>query len=125
MQGRSARSRVSASINPTLVRQPIRAIAISPSRRPLFMVDASIRASHPTSRAQLETLVRDGHIANLLHAGARLHQADCNGCIGMGQAPATHALSLRAVPRNFPGRSGTREDKVCLVSSETAAASAL
>jgi len=56
--------------------------------------------------------------ANLLHAGARLHQADYNGCIGMGQAPATHALSLRTVPRNFPGRSGTREDKVCLVSSE-------
>jgi aconitate hydratase len=43
----------------------------------------------------------------------------------MGQAPATHALSLRTVPRNFPGRSGTREDKVCLVSPETAAASAL
>lgn len=80
---------------------------------------------NPTSRAQLETLVRDGHIAHLLHAGARLHQAGCNGCIGMGQAPATRELSLRTVPRNFPGRSGTREDKVCLVSPETAAASAL
>jgi aconitate hydratase len=43
----------------------------------------------------------------------------------MGQAPATDRLSLRTVPRNFPGRSGTREDKVCLVSPETAAASAL
>jgi aconitase A len=32
---------------------------------------------------------------------------------------------LRTVPRNFPGRSGTREDKVCLVSPETATASAL
>lgn len=80
---------------------------------------------NPTSRAQLETLVRDGHLAHLLHAGARLHQAGCNGCIGMGQAPATHELSLRTVPRNFPGRSGTREDKVCLVSPETATASAL
>nr|AWD72116.1 aconitate hydratase [Polaromonas sp. E3S] len=80
---------------------------------------------NPTSRAQLETLVRDDHIANLLHAGARLHQAGCNGCIGMGQAPATNELSLRTVPRNFPGRSGTREDKVCLVSPETATASAL
>lgn len=79
----------------------------------------------PTSRAQLETLVRDGHIASLIHVGARLHQAGCNGCIGMGQAPATHELSLRTVPRNFPGRSGTREDKVCLVSPETATASAL
>ena len=80
---------------------------------------------NPTSRAQLETLVRDGHIAHLLHAGARLHQAGCNGCIGMGQAPATNELSLRTVPRNFPGRSGTREDKVCLVNPETATASAL
>jgi aconitate hydratase len=80
---------------------------------------------NPTSRAQLETLVRDGYIAHLLHAGARLHQAGCNGCIGMGQAPATNELSLRTVPRNFPGRSGTREDKVCLVSPETATASAL
>ncbi len=80
---------------------------------------------NPTSRAQLETLVRDGHVAHLLHAGARLHQAGCNGCIGMGQAPATNELSLRTVPRNFPGRSGTREDRVCLVSPETATASAL
>ena len=80
---------------------------------------------NPTSRAQLETLVRDGHVAHLLHAGARLHQAGCNGCIGMGQAPATNEISLRTVPRNFPGRSGTREDKVCLVSPETATASAL
>jgi len=80
---------------------------------------------NPTSRAQLETLVRDGHIAHLLHAGARLHQAGCDGCIGMGQAPDTNELSLRTVPRNFPGRSGTREDKMCLVSPETATASAL
>ena len=80
---------------------------------------------NPTSRAQLETLLRDGYIADLVHAGARLHQAGCNGCIGMGQAPATHEFSLRTVPRNFPGRSGTREDKVCLVSPETATASAL
>lgn len=80
---------------------------------------------NPTSRQILENLVRDGHLLSLIHAGARLHQAGCNGCIGMGQAPATHKLSLRTVPRNFPGRSGTREDKVCLVSPETAAASAL
>lgn len=80
---------------------------------------------NPTSRQILENLVRDGHILSLIHAGARIHQAGCNGCIGMGQAPATKKISLRTVPRNFPGRSGTREDKVCLVSPETAAASAL
>jgi aconitate hydratase len=80
---------------------------------------------NPTSRQILENLARHGHVTTLLHAGARLHQAGCNGCIGMGQAPATDVISLRTVPRNFPGRSGTYEDKVCLVSPETAAASAL
>jgi aconitate hydratase len=80
---------------------------------------------NPTSRQILENLVRDGHLMSLIHAGARIHQAGCNGCIGMGQAPATEKISVRTVPRNFPGRSGTREDKVCLVSPETAAASAL
>jgi aconitate hydratase len=80
---------------------------------------------NPASRQILENLARDGYVLALLRAGARFHQAGCNGCIGMGQAPATNTLSLRTVPRNFPGRSGTREDKVCLVSPETAAASAL
>lgn len=80
---------------------------------------------NPTSRSILETLTRDGHLLSLLGAGARLHQAGCNGCIGMGQAPANDTNSLRTVPRNFPGRSGTREDRVFLCSPETAAASAL
>jgi aconitate hydratase len=43
----------------------------------------------------------------------------------MGQAPATGKNSLRTTPRNFPGRSGTKEDSVYLCSPETAAASAL
>lgn len=80
---------------------------------------------NPTSRQILQDLARDGHVLTLLRAGARLHQAGCNGCIGMGQAPATNRISLRTVPRNFPGRSGTREDAVYLVSPETATASAL
>ncbi|UFU00605.1 aconitate hydratase [Radiobacillus kanasensis] len=80
---------------------------------------------NPTSRQMLTDLVQEGHIANLLQSGARLHQAGCNGCIGMGQAPATGRNSLRTTPRNFPGRSGTKEDSVFLCSPETAAASAL
>ncbi len=80
---------------------------------------------NPTSRQLLEQLVKDGYIAQLIGAGARMHQAGCNGCIGMGQAPATDRNSLRTTPRNFPGRSGTREDSVFLCSPETAAASAL
>ena len=80
---------------------------------------------NPTSRQLLEELMQNGELSHLIHAGARLHQAGCNGCIGMGQAPATGRISLRTVPRNFPGRSGTKEDKVYLCSPETAAASAL
>lgn len=80
---------------------------------------------NPTSRQMLGDLVEAGYIGKLLQAGARLHQAGCNGCIGMGQAPATGRNSLRTTPRNFPGRSGTREDSVYLCSPETAAASVL
>ncbi|MEI3614985.1 aconitate hydratase [Pseudogracilibacillus sp. SO30301A] len=80
---------------------------------------------NPTSRQMLTDLVKESHIASLLQAGARLHQAGCNGCIGMGQAPATGRNSLRTTPRNFPGRSGTKEDSVFLCSPETAAVSAL
>ncbi|ALX49264.1 aconitate hydratase [Lentibacillus amyloliquefaciens] len=80
---------------------------------------------NPTSRQMLTDLVKESHVASLLQAGGRMHQAGCNGCIGMGQAPATGRNSLRTTPRNFPGRSGTREDSVFLCSPETAAASAL
>jgi aconitate hydratase len=80
---------------------------------------------NPTSRQILENMVELDLFSKLLRAGARSHQAGCNGCIGMGQAPATDRISLRTVPRNFPGRSGTREDQVYLCSPETAAASAL
>jgi len=80
---------------------------------------------NPSSRSILADLIRDGHLYTLVTAGARIHQAGCNGCIGMGQAPATHSISLRTTPRNFPGRSGTKEDKVHLCSPETAVASAI
>ncbi|MDY6812815.1 MAG: aconitate hydratase [Pseudomonadota bacterium] len=80
---------------------------------------------NPTSRQILENLAEAGYLGKLIHAGARIHQAGCNGCIGMGQAPATGRISLRTVPRNFPGRSGTPEDAVHLCSPETATASAL
>ena len=80
---------------------------------------------NPASRQILETLAGEGYLLDLIAAGARLHQSGCMGCIGMGQAPATNEISLRTMPRNFPGRSGTKEDKVYLCSPETATASAL
>jgi len=89
-------------------------------------VDPSVSLDiNPTSRQMLVQLVDASYIERFLSAGARLHQAGCNGCIGMGQAPASGRNSLRTTPRNFPGRSGTREDSVYLCSPETAAASAL
>jgi aconitate hydratase len=80
---------------------------------------------NPTSRQMLVDLTQMGAVTGLLSAGARLHQAGCLGCIGMGQAPAVGRNSLRTFPRNFPGRSGTAEDSVWLCSPETAAAAAL
>lgn len=79
----------------------------------------------PSSRQILENLAHKGYLEMLISAGARIHQAGCNGCIGMGQAPASNKISLRTVPRNFPGRSGTKDDLIYLCSPETAAASAL
>lgn len=80
---------------------------------------------NPTSRETLQDLTRSGAMFDLIAAGARIHQAGCLGCIGMGQAPAAHRNSLRTFPRNFPGRSGTEDDAVWLCSPETATASAL
>ena len=80
---------------------------------------------NPTSRQILADLTKMGSTLSLIQSGARIHQAGCMGCIGMGQAPAIGRNSLRTVPRNFPGRSGTDEDAVWLCSPETAAAAAL
>jgi aconitate hydratase len=80
---------------------------------------------NPSSRLIFEDMSRMGASFQLFAAGARIHQAGCLGCIGMGQAPAVGHNSLRTFPRNFPGRSGTAEDSVWLCSPETAAASAL
>jgi aconitate hydratase len=80
---------------------------------------------NPSSREIFSDLTRMGATFDLIAAGARIHQAGCMGCIGIGQAPATGRNSLRTFPRNFPGRSGTTGDAVWLCSPETAAASAL
>jgi 3-isopropylmalate dehydratase small subunit len=70
-------------------------------------------------------IVRSGVYADLLTAGARILEPACGPCIGMGQAPAAGAVSVRTFNRNFPGRSGTVGDRVYLCSPATAAATAL
>lgn len=80
---------------------------------------------NPGSRETLDNVIAAGGMKILLEAGARIHEPGCLGCIGMGQAPGTGTNSLRTFPRNFKGRSGTKDDAVYLCSPETAAASAL
>ncbi|HID98294.1 MAG TPA: aconitate hydratase [Thermodesulfobacteriaceae bacterium] len=80
---------------------------------------------NPGSRQVLENVDISGYLRILIHAGARIHQCGCLGCIGMGQAPATGTISLRTFTRNFPGRSGTSDDMVYLCSPEVAVASAV
>ena len=80
---------------------------------------------NPGSLQVVENLVELSAFRKLVKGGARIHQCGCLGCIGMGQAPPTNAISLRTFTRNFPGRSGTIPDYVYLVSPETAVASAV
>jgi len=80
---------------------------------------------NPGSREVIENVAQQGGLQLFFLAGARVHEPGCQGCIGMGQAPGTGEVSLRTFPRNFPGRSGTKDDKVYLCSPETATAAAL
>ena len=79
----------------------------------------------PGSRQVLKALAANGALAKLIAAGARVLECGCGPCIGMGQAPATDAVSLRTFNRNFYGRSGTPSAKVYIVGPETAAVSAV
>lgn len=79
----------------------------------------------PGSRQVMEMMARNGALADIISAGARVLENSCGPCIGMGQAPGTNGISLRTFNRNFYGRSGTLSANVYLVSPETAAVSAL
>jgi aconitate hydratase len=79
----------------------------------------------PGSREVLNMLAANGALAHLISAGARILECACGPCIGLGFAPAEGIASLRTFNRNFSGRSGTRDDRVYLVSPETAVASVL
>lgn len=79
----------------------------------------------PGSHRILETMAREGLLADLLAAGVLVSEPSCGACAGIGHVPAAGTRSLRAFNRNFPGRSGVKDDQVYLCSSVTAAASAL
>jgi aconitate hydratase len=79
----------------------------------------------PGSRQVLEMIAKNGALADIISAGARVLESTCGFCIGAGQAPRTDAVSIRTSNRNFEGRSGTKSAKVYLASPETAVAAAL
>jgi len=109
--------------------------SVNSSFRDLMVVARIVEGRHshpetefnvnPGSRQVLENIAKQNGVMSFLMAGARVHEPGCLGCIGMGQAPGTGQVSLRTFPRNFPGRSGTEDDKVYLCSPETIAAAAL
>lgn len=66
----------------------------------------------PGSSAILKMLAENGALSDLIGAGARLLEAGCGPCIGMGQSPKSGAVSLRTFNRNFKGRSGTQDANV-------------
>ena len=79
----------------------------------------------PGSKQVLTMLARNGALADMIAAGARILESACGPCIGMGQSPRTNAVSVRTNNRNFYGRSGTKSAGIYLVSCETAAVTAL
>jgi aconitate hydratase len=96
--------------------------AVLKGRRISEMVEFAIA---PGSREVLNMLADNGALSGMISAGARILESACGPCIGQGFSPADGVVSLRTFNRNFAGRSGTKGDKVYLVSPETAVASAL
>ncbi|MEW6350758.1 MAG: aconitate hydratase [Thermodesulfobacteriota bacterium] len=117
------------------VAQVIIGSSVNSSYRDLMVVAKALEGKHcapavsleinPGSHQVLLNMAESEGMMNLILGGARIHQSGCLGCIGMGQAPATGTVSLRTFPRNFPGRSGTKDDQVYLCSPETAVAAAI
>lgn len=79
----------------------------------------------PGSKQVYNMLAKNGALADIIAAGARVLECACGPCIGMGQSPNSGGVSLRTFNRNFEGRSGTADGKIYLVSPETAAVSAI
>ncbi len=117
------------------VSQVIVGSSVNSSFRNFMVVAKAVEGRHchpdvsfeinPGSSQVLLNVAEAGGVQDLILSGARIHQSGCLGCIGMGQAPATGAVSLRTFPRNFPGRSGTFPDQVYLCSPQTAVAAAI
>jgi aconitate hydratase len=71
---------------------------------------------NPGSKQVYETLSREGLMADMIVAGARILESSCGPCIGMGGSPGTGQISIRSYNRNFKGRSGNKDALVYLAS---------
>ncbi len=80
---------------------------------------------NPGSKQVYEMVAREGDVAKMIAAGARMLESACGPCIGMGQAPQTSGISVRSFNRNFPGRCGNRSAFVYLCNPLAAAVIAL
>lgn len=79
----------------------------------------------PGSRQVLQMLARNGALADMIAAGARILESACGFCIGNHFSPKSGGVSLRTSNRNFEARSGTADAQVYLVSPEVAALAAV
>ncbi len=79
----------------------------------------------PGSKQVLQMLARNGALAAMIAAGARILESSCGPCAGMGQVPPSGGVSVRSFNRNFPGRSGGTDNRVYLASPAVCAATAI
>jgi aconitate hydratase len=79
----------------------------------------------PGSKQVFQMIARNGALAELIAAGARILESSCGPCAGMGQVPPSGSVSVRSFNRNFPGRSGGTDNRVYLASPAVCAATAV
>jgi aconitate hydratase len=80
---------------------------------------------NPGSKQVYEMIAKEGLTTDMISAGARMLEASCGPCIGMGGAPGSAQVSVRSYNRNFKGRSGTKDASVYLASPVSCAVFAL
>jgi predicted aconitate hydratase len=119
----------------TPVRQVAVGSSVNSSYRDLMVVGEALRGKRvhpdlhmtmsPGSRQIFVNVIKTGIFGDMMRAGVRALEVACGPCIGMGAAPPSKGNSVRSFNRNFPGRSGTPDDRVWLASPETCVATAI
>jgi len=71
---------------------------------------------NPGSKQVYEMIAKEKLTSDMIAGGARMLEASCGPCIGMGGAPGSGQVSIRSYNRNFKGRSGTKDSSVYLAS---------